>query len=135
MLLTFAIAWAAAAVIFLGLDFLWLGQVTPGFYRRELGPLLLDQPRLGIAAGFYLVYVVGIVVFAVMPALASGGIWRALLLGGLLGLIAYGTYDLTNLATLKGWSATVVAVDMVWGTVLTAMAAGGSYMVIAALGR
>lgn len=89
-------------------------------YKALLGPLMLEQPRLLPAALFYFLYVFGCVAFVVLPALASGGWQRAARLGALLGLVAYGTYDLSNWATLQGWSAGLALMDMAWGTCLTA---------------
>lgn len=122
------VAYAATAIVFFALDFIWLSSAL-GFYRERLGGLLLDKPQLGYAAGFYLLYVAGIVVLAVGPAL-NGGTWvNALVAGAVLGLVAYGTYDMTNLSTLRGWSLTVSLVDMAWGTALTATAATAGYLV------
>ena len=99
-------------------------------YRRELAGLLLDQPNLAIAGLFYLLFVAGIVILAVVPAL-NGGSWiNALLLGAVLGLVAYGTYDITNLSTLKGWSLTVTMADLAWGTILSAIAATAGYLAV-----
>lgn len=111
-----------AAVLF-PLDMIWL-KSAHGFYASQMGELLLDKPRLVAAAGFYLFYVVGIVVFAVSPQTPTGTAWQAALLGALLGLVAYGTYDLTNYATLKGFPLKLAMVDMTWGMVLTALSAG-----------
>ena len=120
-------AYGAAALVFFGLDFLWLSTMTPAFYRPRLDSLLLAEPRLGVAAAFYLLYVAGIVQLAVMPALA--GTWTAALVAGaVLGLVAYGTYDMTNLSTLKGWSLSVSLVDMAWGTLLTGLAASAGWL-------
>lgn len=122
------VAYAATAIVFFALDFIWLSSAL-GFYRERLGGLLLDKPQLGYAAGFYLLYVAGIVALAVGPAL-NGGTWvNALVAGAVLGLVAYGTYDMTNLSTLRGWSLTVSLVDMAWGTALTATAATAGYLV------
>lgn len=121
------VAYLFTVLVFLGIDFVWLTQVANGFYADKLGGLLLDKPNLGAAAAFYLVYVVGIVFFAVVPALKSGSIGVALINGALLGLIAYGTYDMSNYATLKNWSLTVTVVDMVWGAVLTGVSAMAGY--------
>lgn len=117
------VAYAATAVAFFALDFVWLSTVSSSFYRPRLGALLLDQPNLLIAGLFYLFYVGGIVYFAVAPALAGGGWSKALIAGLVLGFVAYGTYDLTNLSTLRGWSWSVTLVDLVWGTALTSVAA------------
>jgi uncharacterized membrane protein len=126
----YLVAYIATVVVFLGLDVIWLTKVSLGMYRRELGGLLLDQPNLLIAGLFYLLFVVGIVVLAIHPAL-NGGSWvTALLMGGVLGLVAYGTYDITNLSTLKGWSMTVTLADLAWGTVLTGVSAVAGYLAV-----
>ena len=126
----FVVAYIVTAIVFLGLDTLWLTQVALGMYRRELGTLLLDKPNLPIAAVFYLLFVVGIVVLAILPAL-NGGTWiNALLLGAVLGLVAYGTYDITNLSTLRNWSLTVTLADLAWGTALTAVSATLGYLAV-----
>ena len=93
--------------------------------------MLIDQPNLGVAGLFYLCYVVGIVHFAVLPAVNAGTWVTALINGALLGLVAYGTYDMTNLATLKNWAVSVSVVDMIWGVSLTAVAACCGYCVAA----
>jgi uncharacterized membrane protein len=105
---------------FLAIDIVWLTVVARGFYRRQLGFLLSDQPNWWAAISFYLLFVAGLLVFAVVPALQAGSLRRALLLGGFLGLVTYATYDLTNLATVKNWPWRVTLVDMTWGLVLAA---------------
>ncbi|MDB5505842.1 MAG: rane protein [Devosia sp.] len=117
----YLILYAACAVVFFPLDFLWLSTVGRTFYKREIGGLLLENPNLLIAALFYLAYLVGVVVLVAAPA--DGDIAKALLTGALLGLVAYGTYDLTNLSTLKGYTPAIAMVDLAWGTVLTAVSA------------
>jgi len=112
---------------FLALDALWLGVVARSFYARQLGDLLRNDPRWGAAALFYLIYVGGVVVLAVLPALEGRSPGKALGLGALLGLVAYGAYDLTNLATLRGFPTRMVAVDLAWGTVLTGVVAWAGY--------
>ena len=131
--MTYVVAYIATAVVFLGLDALWLSKVALGMYRQELGSLLLERPNLAIAGAFYLLYVGGIVVLAVAPALSEGNWWRALLMGAVLGLVAYGTYDITNLSTLKGWSTRLALIDIAWGTALTAVAATIGYWAVKAL--
>ncbi|MDY7574376.1 DUF2177 family protein [Actimicrobium sp. CCI2.3] len=113
----------STGIVFWILDFVWLGFVIKGFYMRELDGLLLPTPLMTPAIIFYLLYVVGIVVFAVMPALDSNSWTKALMLGALLGLMAYGTYDLSNLATLDGWSPRFAIIDIAWGTSVTAISA------------
>ena len=122
------LAYVAAAVTFLTIDFIWLTQIAGGFYRARLDGLLLDNPKVGVAAAFYCIYVIGIVIFAVVPAMRTGLITTALLYGALFGFFAYATYDLTNYATLKNWSATVSIVDIIWGTILTSGSAVAGYL-------
>lgn len=129
MIASYAVSYVATAVVFFGLDFVWLSTISTSFYRSRIGTLLLEQPNLGVAGLFYLVYIAGIVHFAAMPAV-NGGSWAtALVNGALLGLVAYGTYDMTNLATLKNWSVSVSVVDMMWGIALTATAATCGYFI------
>ena len=121
--MTYLVAYLTTAVVFLAVDAVWLGVVARNFYAERLGGLMKAEPDLAIAAGFYAVYVVGIVIFAVAPALAQDA-WRtALIKGALFGFFAYATYDLTNLATLEGWPVSVSVVDVVWGTALTGASA------------
>lgn len=112
------------------IDAIWLSVIANKFYKAQLGPLLLEKPNLIAAVLFYVIYVVGIVVFALMPALAAGDWKVAFGLGALFGLVAYATYDLTNLATLKGFPVKIVIVDLIWGTLLTATVTALSYGVI-----
>ena len=125
--MTFAKAYGFTLVVFLAVDLLWLGVVMRGFYASQLGPLLRDSPMIAPAALFYLAYVAGIVWFAVLPALASGDWKTAALNGAILGLLAYGTYDMTNLSTLKDWPVPVSFVDMFWGGVVTGVSATAGF--------
>lgn len=133
-MIKYAIAYGAAALAFFVIDSLWLGLMAKSFYREHIGHLMADNLNLGAAGGFYLLYVIGIVVFAVIPALQSDSWKTALVLGGLLGLIAYGTYDMTNLATLRDWPLSMALVDMAWGTALTGVSAVAGFLVSRALG-
>jgi uncharacterized membrane protein len=128
--MTYVIAYVSTAFVFFALDYVWLTRVAIGFYRQNIGDLLLATPNFAAAGVFYLFYVVGIVYFAVMPAVTANSVLTALLNGAILGLLAYGTYDMTNLATLKGWSLSVSLVDMAWGAVLTATAAVAGYYAV-----
>ncbi len=128
--LTLLAGYAGAAVVFFALDFLWLTVIAIGFYRSQIGDLLLDQPNFAAAGVFYLFYVAGIVGFAVLPAVSAQSWLWALIAGVALGLIAYGTYDMTNLATLKGWSLPMSLMDMAWGGALTGVAALGGYFAV-----
>ncbi len=127
------IAYGATLGAFCVLDFLWIGFVARGFYQAQVGGLLLAPPKWGVAALFYLLYVVGVVVFAVLPALEAGSWLRAMALGGLFGFFCYATYDLTNLATLKGWTAPMAIVDIGWGIVISAACAAVGYLAARAL--
>ncbi|WP_460160474.1 DUF2177 family protein [Pseudomonas sp. S2_B10] len=119
------IAYVSTLLTFLLLDGIWLGLLMAPTYRELLGSLMLDKPLLLPAAVFYCLYVIGCVVFVVLPALS----WRrAAKLGALLGLVAYGTYDLTNWATLRDWSVQVSLMDWAWGTVATAVACTVGYL-------
>lgn len=124
-----AVLYAASLLVFLGIDFVWLSTMGDRFYRRHLGELMASSPKLGVAFLFYLVYVIGVLVLVVVPALHAGSLAKAVLSGALLGLVAYGTYDITNLATINGWPAIVAIVDLAWGTSLTASVAGIGYLV------
>jgi uncharacterized membrane protein len=120
-------AYLSTAVVFLAVDYVWLSHVSTQFYRDQIGHLLMDKPNLAAAAVFYVLYVVGIVVFAVAPALRSESFATAILYGALFGFFTYATYDVTNYATLKDWPVLVVAVDVAWGTVLSALSASLGY--------
>ena len=110
------------------LDFLWLSNMLEAFYRPVLGPMLADKPNMAAAFSFYILYLTGILIFAVVPALKSGNWWTASCYGALFGLFAFATYDLTNLATLNIWSVKISLIDVAWGTVLTSVtASAGAY--------
>ena len=112
------------------IDFIWLGYVAKKLYYDEIGALLLDKPNMTAAVLFYVIYVIGIVAFAINPAIEKSSWQYALGYGALFGLIAYATYDLTNLATLKGWSTKIVVIDMAWGAVLTGTVAVATYWIV-----
>ena len=123
------VSYLATGTVFLVLDAIWLASMANRLYRPQLGDMLLDGFRLAPAIVFYMLYIAGVVVFAVNPAFISGRSSTALFHGAFLGLIAYATYDLTNLATLKNWPFTVTIADMVWGTTVTAIAATAGYLI------
>jgi len=110
-MLQYAVAYVATAVVFLGIDFVWLNYAATNVYRPRLGDLLLESPNIAVAGVFYLAYSAAIVVLAVSPALNQSNVWVAIGLGAVLGAAAYGTYDITNLSTLKGWSVTVTGAE------------------------
>jgi uncharacterized membrane protein len=114
-------------IVFFAIDLVWLGVVAQGFYARELGSLLRERPIWPAALLFYGLYIAGILVFAVLPGLEAGELGRAVGLGAFLGLVAYATFDLTCLALFRDFSTTVVVVDLIWGTVLTASVAAAGF--------
>lgn len=122
------VAYFGTLLAFLLLDGLWLGVLMGPTYKALLGSLMLDQPLLLPAALFYLLYVVGCLVLVVQPALARGSVRHGAGRGALLGLVAYGTYDLSNWATLHGWSARLALMDIAWGTFATCVACCAGYL-------
>jgi uncharacterized membrane protein len=121
------IAAGACLVVFCAGDFVWLGVLARDFYGLRLGALLRAEPNWAAAALFYPLYVCGLCVFCVKPALAARS-WRTGLgLGAFFGLVAYATYDLSNLATLNGWPVAVTVADIAWGSCVSAVAAVAGY--------
>ncbi len=115
--------------VFFAVDMVWLGFAARGFYRDNLGPLLRENVNWTAAVIFYLIYIGGILEFATLPALQKDSLRQAAVLGALFGFFAYSTYDLTNLATLKGWPLNVVLVDIAWGIVLTSTVAAAGFLI------
>ena len=118
--------WLAAAAVMIGLDAVWLGLIAKTTYQNSIGHLMAGQPNLAAAAGFYGLYALGVMVFVAAPQAKDSSWSRTLAMGALFGLVAYGTYDLSNLATLKGWPALLSVIDMAWGALLTAVSAGAA---------
>ena len=109
-----------SALIFLIIDVIWLSFSVKSFYRPNIGHLLLETPVMWAAILFYLIYVIGLAVVIIEPSLDYQNTQKFLIKAFMFGLVAYGTYNLTNMATIKGWSPNVVFVDMIWGGTLTA---------------
>ena len=120
-------AYATAALAFLAIDAVWLSTMANLLYRPLLGEMLAPQFALAPAVLFYVIYIAGIVFFAIRPALATGRLATAALNGAALGFVAYATYDLTNHATLRNWPVIITVADMIWGTVLTSVASVAGY--------
>lgn len=114
-------------VVFLGLDAVWLRKAALPLFEKHVGALMREDPDLKVAAVFYAFYCVGIVYFAAAPASSAGGAFRD---GVILGLVAYGTYEATNMATLKGWHWSMVIADTAWGALLTGFAAAVAVMLV-----
>ena len=117
------VATLIASLIFLIIDVIWLSFATKSFYRPLIGNLLTDTPVMWAAVLFYVLYVFGMALVVIQPCVDSSSIFKTVYTGFIFGLVAYGTYNLTNMAVLKGWSPTVTFVDMFWGGSLTAVSA------------
>lgn len=120
-------------LLFFFIDFIWLGYVAKDLYREQIGSLLLDDFKIGPAAIFYLMYLVGIMIFAIIPGTDSGSFLKTMILGGLFGFFCYATYDFTNWATLKGWTPMIVAIDIAWGVFITGITATAGFYIFRAL--
>lgn len=127
--MSYIVSYIAALIVFGAVDAVWLSAMAARLYRPTLGPVLLDQLRKVPALIFYVAYPIGLVFFAVMPAIAADSIVVASFNGGLFGLLAYATYDLTNMATLRRWTWTLALTDMAYGTVVAALTSGASFYV------
>lgn len=117
------ILYASTLLVFLAIDIIGITQIIRPVFERHVGPLLADPFRLGPAAAFYAAYVMGVLYFVSMPALAENRPAKALIDGALIGLMCYGTYEFTNYATLRDWSMQQVVIDTIWGGVLTGFSA------------
>lgn len=120
-------------LIFFALDMLWLGVIAKKFYRARLDFILSSEVNWWAATVFYLLYIGGILYFAVIPAIKTDSWQTALLQGAVLGLLCYATYDLTNMATIKAWPLSIVVVDIIWGAVLTGGCAFLSWLLSSAM--
>jgi uncharacterized membrane protein len=129
----FLLSFLSAAIIMGIIDAVWLSVVASTFYKSQIGNLLLAKPRMVPAVVFYVIYIIGITVFVVTPALAQHSLGYAATYGALFGFVAYATYDLTNLSTLKGFTNKLVVVDLLWGTVLTMVVSTLTYVVVSTL--
>jgi uncharacterized membrane protein len=113
--------------VFFLIDMLWLGVISKNFYQKKLGFLLSPQVNWTAAIIFYLLFIVGIIIFAVSPGLEANSIQKTLIMGALFGFFTYATYDLSNLATIKDWPLVVTIVDILWGTTLSTLVASASF--------
>ena len=126
-MIVFVKAWIATAIAFVVIDAIWLGVVAKSFYVARMGDLMRDNVNFSVAALFYVFYSAAIVYLASSHGMRESSAGSALLAGLILGLAAYGTYDITNLATLKNWPVSVTVVDMIWGGLITAITAYVGY--------
>jgi uncharacterized membrane protein len=130
MSLPYLAAYGATTLVMVLIDLIWLGVIAKPLYLEGIGHLMADKPRLGPAVLFYLMYPVGLMLFAVLPGVAQGDWRRALVMGALFGLFAYATYDLTNLATLKQWPLRLALIDIAWGALVSAVATVAGHAVL-----
>ncbi len=126
--------YAIALPVFFFIDMIWLGLVAKGFYKAQIGHLMKSDVNWIAAIIFYLLFIVGLVIFVISPAMEKGSWVHALVFGALFGLITYATYDLTNLAVTKDWPLLVTVVDLVWGAVLAALVSVITYLIGSKLG-
>ncbi|BDT66613.1 hypothetical protein os1_07760 [Comamonadaceae bacterium OS-1] len=117
------LAGAVVAVVMVAMDVLWLGFIAKSLYQDGIGHLMAERPQAWAALAFYVVYAVGLVVFVVAPRAGVAGWYSTALMAALFGFVAYATYDLSNLATLRAWPLWLSLVDMAWGSVVSAVAA------------
>ena len=130
----YLIAYLGTGVVFLALDALWLGVVARSFFRDRLTEVLSPEPNMTVAAVFYLIFVIGVLIFAVEPAFRSGSWVTATVYGALFGFFVYATYDLTNQATLKDWPLSITFADIPWGAFVTATGASAGFLVASRIG-
>ncbi len=117
------VAWTVTFVVLLVIDMIWLGVVAKGMYQEGMGDLMSPNPRLAFAAVFYLIYPIGLLLFAIVPGVEAQSVVRAAVLGALFGMFCYATYDLTNLAVIRNWPLALSFIDIAWGTVVSGVAA------------
>jgi uncharacterized membrane protein len=124
-----AVIWMylVALVSFLAIDAVVLKFFMLPLFSRHIGEMLREQTQLGVAFGFYVIFVAGLLYLAVLPALSEQNLWRAVKNGAVIGFISYGTYEATNMATLRGWAWPMLAADITWGTILCATVAAIAY--------
>jgi uncharacterized membrane protein len=126
---TYLTAYTATLIAFVAIDFVWLSTMADRLYRPTLGDMLVPQFRLAPAVAFYVIYAAGLTFLAVRTGLMSGSMATAAIYGAAVGFMAYATYDLTNQSTLKNWSTVLTAADLIWGTVLSAVASSAGFWI------
>ena len=130
IIVKYFVSYLLTAVIFFALDIVWLGFVAKNIYGKHLGHLLKSQFNWVAGGIFYLIFIVGILIFAVYPAVSKNSVATAMVLGALFGFFAYATYDLTNLATLKDWPLIISLVDIAWGSFLTSVVSASGFFIV-----
>ena len=132
-MLNYAVGYLAASVTFVAADMVWLGTMAPRFYRPTLGDIAIAGVSLPPAILFYAIYPIGLIIFAINPALKNGSLITAACYGALFGFFTYATYDLTNHATLRNWTLPLTVVDIAWGTVLAALTSIAGFLAVGKL--
>lgn len=117
-------------VVFFLVDIVWLGFISKSLYSKYLGHLMAPNVNWTAALVFYFLFIAGLVFFVINPSIEKQSVLYAIIAGGFFGLIAYGTYDLTNLATIKDWPLNITIIDLIWGTFLNATTSGITYMIV-----
>ena len=123
-------AYGVTAVVMIAIDLVWLGLIAKPLYQSGIGHLMAEKPNVPIAVVFYLVYALGLMVFAVTPEQSAAGWSRALMVGALFGFFAYATYDLTNLSTLRGWPLGLSLMDLAWGTLVSGVSSAAGKLTL-----
>ena len=124
------ISYLLTFIVFLMIDMLWLGVIAKNIYQKYLGNFLTDNVNWTAAIIFYLIFVAGISIFTIYPAVNKGSVFYAIMMGALFGFFTYATYDLTNLATLKDWPLSIVFIDIIWGSVLSALVSLSGFYIV-----
>ena len=123
------LSYLLTTIVFFAIDLVWLGLVAKGLYQKYLGNFLAEQVNWTAAVIFYLLFIVGIFLFAILPAVEKNALSHAIIYGALFGFFTYATYDLTNLATLKDWPVTIVFIDVAWGAFLSGSVATAGFFI------
>jgi len=126
----YLVQYGVVLVVFFTIDMVWLGVVAKGIYSKYLGYLMSPKVNWGAALLFYLLFILGLLVFVIQPALELKSVSDLLLKAALFGLVTYATYDLTNLATIKDWPVVITLIDLTWGMTLSVVVSGLSYFII-----
>ncbi len=126
----FLLQYGIVLVIFFAIDIVWLGFIAKDFYAKTLGFLMAPKVNWGAALVFYLIFILGLLVFVIQPALAAESLKQAVIMAALFGLVTYATYDLTNLATLKDWPLIITIVDLAWGVSLSVIVSTLSMLIL-----
>ncbi len=124
------LSYLLTAVVFFAIDMTWLGFIAKDLYKKYLGGFLSDKVNWTAAIIFYLLFIIGIFYFAILPAIEKNSVAKAILSGALFGFFTYATYDLTNLATLKNWPLQIVFIDIIWGSVLTGLVSTAGFYIV-----